>query len=274
MIRMRLTTERAKRFIASSLIIKNNKPVIDKVVAKVTPKGIIVADLSLASLGVYALFPKTYFIEYAVDETVLFPLTVTLHKALKSFKIDAVEIVISDGTVRIIGGNKEYSEGLELAEEPVFSIKMIKTDLGLIPEKAENSPVILKIVASDLAELPKADFYRFISDGNSLIVEVENVGKFSVKLNPIAKIKLEKLKVRFDGDALMRMIANMKGEITLILSESAMVLSERTKDFMITYLMSAIAETEELEEKVAEETAEAEEKVEEETEEEEFEDLL
>ena len=237
-MRILVETDRFRNLLKAGLICKG-KGLMDSIVGEFTEKGLTVRDISLDVVGVHAIYPKHYFIEYQTESTNI-PFTQTLLDQLESgFTSQNVTVECKENTIWVRGEKEEYKENLIDKELKSFPVEMTYSEIGFVPKKFE--PKIQVLISSDsISSLPKADEYKFISDGSILKVEIRNAGVYTKELILKQKWKLESLSIMFDGEFLQHILANLYGDVWLSIDEKALVLSQKTKDYLLTFLQSSL----------------------------------
>lgn len=233
--------ERLGRLLNSSLKF-GSKSGLDSTVAEFAPEGVKISDLSLEVVALKAEYNKSYFIEYKVEKEEKIPLTQTLLERLnQGFKDEKVSFEV-DGNKLILKGIREsYEEPLLDKEKSAFPIKMIETEVGYLPEKFTAITQIL-IPVEELKTLPSAEKYHFSTTPEEQKVSIEDAGKYTKKLKPKRKIISGDLEISFDGTYLKSTIDNIVGDVWISLSPKSVILSQKTKDYQLAYLIAPIEE--------------------------------
>jgi len=231
--------ERLKRLLNAVLIYKG-KPLLENVMGEFKTGGLQVKDCSLDVVAVEGMFAKKFFLEYEADDENV-PLTKTLLEPLNTgFKDEKVEVFTDQNHIIIKGKTETYNEPLIDREVGTIPFTMVMSELGRVPEKL-NAKVQVSLKAEDL-NLPTAEKLTFTCDGESLKVSIKNIGEYIKTLKPTRKNVMEELKVSFDGAYFGAVVSNLDGEVWLSMNEGAVVFSQKTKDYTLTYMLSSIEE--------------------------------
>jgi len=224
----------------SSLLIYKSKPLIESVIANFMDKGVAVKDITLQTAAVCAVYTKKYFLEYEGNgETVV--LTNTLLDGLKrGFKDEKITIETTDTEIIIRGSEETYSEQLTEKEPEEFPIEVTNTPKGILPKDFKS--IVQVLIPADALSLPSAEKYVIRCDGKAIYVDVEDIGKYTKKLKIAKKETLGEVEVLVDGGFLQNMVSNLSGEIWLSLNNDVIIFSKKSKDHMLTYLLSTMEE--------------------------------
>ena|GEM_PF-4525194 len=238
-MRLVVEPERLKNLLSSVLKYGSTKGV-ESTTASFSPERIDFADLSLEVVAVRASFDKKYFLEYQAEQE-SFPLTQTLLNALShGFKDEKITLEKDGNKLILKGGSETYTEPLSETGRADFPIKMTETDSGFLPENMDPA-VSVMVSADELKGLPSADKYRFQSDGKTLKVIVQNTGEYTKNLKTKGGL-LKDLTVSFDGEYFRNTVNNLSGDIGLMLSQKALVLTKKAKDHQLTYMIAPLSE--------------------------------
>jgi hypothetical protein len=243
-LKFTVETDRLKRFLSTVLIGKSaGKPMLDHVTVTFTPEGAMVRDASIATIGVFAVFSKKYFLEYECTGKIDVPLTTSLYEMAKKFSGEQVSLALREGTITLSSkgpaGGDEYTEHMLEAGEVAWpeSLKMAMAEEYITPEKPEMA-LLVKLPVSQL-ELPMdTDAYRFSLEGDSLNVTAEDVGMFRRRLTPIKTVKSASVSVSVDTELLDAALNNLDGDIWLGIHNDLIALSKRSKDHAVCYLIA------------------------------------
>ena len=235
--------ERFKKFLSMVLMCKGNKPLLESTVVEFNEKGALAQDCSLDVVAVYGAFSQKYFLEYSAKDTEKVPLTKTLLEPLgNGFKDEKIEVTADENNIVIKGKTETYNEPLIDAEPSQLPFTMTNTEVGVVPEKLpERAKVQVLLDASEL-DLPSAEKITFVSDEDKLNVIIKNVGEYTKTFKVKRKLKLEPHKIAFDGSYFATLVGNLDGEVWLTLTDAALALCKKTKDYALTYLLSCLEE--------------------------------
>lgn len=238
-MKLLIEPERFKRLLNIVLIYKG-KPLLENVMGGFKPKGLMVKDCSLDVVAIQALFSEKFFLEYeATDENV--PLTKTLLDPLNTgFKDEKIDVFTDEDHIVIKGKTETYNEPLIERDVGSIPFKMVIGEIGAVPEKL-NPNVQVSLKAEDL-NLPTAEKLGFSCDGETLKVSIKNIGEYTKTFKPTRKNVMNALDVAFDGAYFGAVVNNLDGEVWMSMNEGAVVFSQKTKDFVLTYLLSSIEE--------------------------------
>ena len=121
---------------------------------------------------------------------------------------------------------------------------MTHKTMGLLPKDLD--PVVQILVKSDiLIGLPKVDSLLFTCDGKQLSIIAEDVGRFRRVITPsrtkVLREMLGDTELSFGSEYFNRIVNQFtpKSEVWLTLRQDAMILSQRSKDRMLTYMLSS-----------------------------------
>lgn len=234
--------ERLRKLLACSLKYGNNKG-LESVVAVFGSKGVEISDLSLEVVALKSEYNKSYFLEYEVQGEEKIPLTQTLLEVLNhGFKEEKIHLETKEGKLVLTGSRETYEEPLLDKEKSAFPISLVSTEMGFVPEKKFTPVTQILTKVEELKELPIADKYHFTTTPEEQRVTIEDTGKYTKKLKPDRTNISGELKVDFDGEYLKCTIDNLSGAVWLSLAPNSMVISQKTKDYALTYLISPIGE--------------------------------
>lgn len=225
-----------------NVLVYHAKPELDAHVGVFSTKGIIFRDISLEALAINAVFSSEYFLEFEAEKDEQIPFSKSLLDTMKtSFKNDEkIEVRTEKDKIYLQGKLERYEEPLIEAEPSEFPIDfMTHKTMGLLPKDLD--PVVQILVKSDiLSGLPKSDTLLFTCDGKQLSVVVEDVGKFTKVITPSKKKVLGDIEMSFGSEYFNKIINQFTGDVWLTLRQDAMILSQRSKDYMLTYMLSSM----------------------------------
>lgn len=234
------------REILSTALIAKGKPLLESVVAEFTPSHVSFKDVSLQEIAVYAVYLKKHFSRFEA-ETEDVPVSKFLLERLGwGFKKDEQIDFSSDGDFVVLTGKSEeeiYRERVPDLEKREFPIPMQSTPRGII--RKDSIPVEEKLMAMvqlpvSALSFPTADKYLFTSDGKSLRLTIEDeIGEYSKALKPSKVAKLSEFSIFFDAELWGYIVGNMSGEVWLGIHPDMAILSQRTEDSAITYMLSS-----------------------------------
>ncbi|MBU2613809.1 hypothetical protein KJ925_05155 [Patescibacteria group bacterium] len=232
--------ERFKKFLGAGLMSKTGT-LIDTITAKFNEGGVLIKDAGLQIAAVYGVFSKEYFLEYKSEEENV-PLTATLLEQLnKGFKSEKISVVTEDGNIKIKGGQEKYEEPLLNAEEGKFPVEMKSEEIGLVPVNLKKPNAVVLLEKGSL-DLQTAEQYLFESNGKDITVTIEGVGKYTKSIKPRKSTAFDELRVKLDGEYFSHIANNLSEDVWVSIMENAIVFSEKTKDYQLTYLLATIEE--------------------------------
>jgi len=148
--------------------------------------------------------------------------------------------------------NFEFEEGEKLAFELItddFTVKIGKNEIemgkisknkGILPKKLNPTvQVLVKIEA--LSGLLKSEQYKIVCDAKAqtISVGVEGVGDYKKEIK-LQKVDLMKdLEMVFGSKYFNKVIAQFSGDVWLTLRPEAAVFSQKSKESLLTYLLSS-----------------------------------
>lgn len=255
-MRILLEPERLKRLLSSVLLhTSGDKFLLKGVMGNFSEKGLQIKDSSLDIVAIQALYTKKFFLEFSVEgEKEDIPIPNSLFEPLKlGFNEEKMEFFNDQNQLILKTKLEDYNEPISEQEQGTMPFKMMMTELGIIPEKMnpENpqvgGPMIqIQLKAEELSRLPPADEYKFVCKDKklSVTVPVKELGKYTKVFKPTKIGAIEDMEVAFDGSYFGAIANNISGEVWLSIINDAMVVSQKTKDCCITYLLSSQSEEE------------------------------
>ena len=256
-MRILLEPERLKRLLSNTLLhTSGDKFLLKGVMGNFSEKGLLIKDSSLEIVAIQALYTKKFFLEFGVEGEENVPIPSSLFEPLKiGFKEEKMEFFNDKSKLFFKTKLEDYDEPIPEQEQGTMPFKMLMTELGIIPEKLnpENpqvegkGPMIqIQLKAEELSGLPPADEYKFVCKDKklSVTVPVKELGKYTKVFKPTKIEAIEDMEVSFDGSYFGAIANNIAGEVWVSIIEDAMVVSQKTKDCCITYLLSSQSEEE------------------------------
>jgi hypothetical protein len=213
---------------------ERGKGLSDSMVGEFHERGLALGAISESRVGVHAIYLKNYFIEYHLDKPMNIPLTQTLFNKLRKFSPGNVLIERDEETLVFTGRNDACTEKLTDEKAEKFPFEMALTEAGFLPKRMVPK-IQVKVDVNILRELPKADEYEFVSDGNNLTVRTGDQGDFIIPLGQI--VVLENTSTVFDGKYLDHILPNLYGSDWLSIDDKALALSHKGKTFALTFLL-------------------------------------
>ncbi len=240
-MKMKIEPNRFKRMLENVLLYHGGTE-LDANVGVFTDKGVSFKDISLEVVTVIAMYGKKYFMEYEIAEDGVAFSKSLLAQMRDSFKTDESITVFTEGEKIHLAGKKErYEESLTIIEQVELPWEVVNdATLGVVPKKL-NPEIQVLIDPGVLRNLPKTGDYLFRSDGEKLELIIEDeVGKYTKEITLSKKEKLEEFEVRFESSYFNKVLSQFTGEVWLSMNEVAAVFSQKTKDFMLTYIVGSI----------------------------------
>jgi len=206
------------------------------------PSKVEFKSVGLEVIWSYAAYAKDFFLEYEAAEAEQVPLSKGLIEQMKyAFGGDKQMTVRSEGErIHLEGAKEHYEEPMiDMGPEELPVKFVLDEKLGLVPE-AMKAEIQVLVKADALTGLPKAKDYLFVSDGEKLEVIIEDVGKYTRQITPSKVGMLNESEFKFDAGYFGKVANQFTGEVWLTLREDAAVFSQKSKDHMITYLLSGV----------------------------------
>jgi hypothetical protein len=227
----------------NAALIYRSSPLLNHTVATFTDKGVLISDGTLNVVAVYGGYSKEYFLEYECEKEEKIPITKNFLEKLSAFNEEKIQVYTEGNNIIVKSNKREYSEPMMDVEHPEFPFPMVNAEYGMVPKKL-NVKVQVKLNADELANLPKADYYKFKADSNNFYAVVEDIGKYTEKLTVIQCLKTEPFEVILDAEYLQHILNNINGEFWLMLQKEAVIFSQKTQNYSLTYLLSTREEEE------------------------------
>jgi len=236
-------------------------PIKDHCLVTFSPEGAKVAFGLAGDVLVYAQYNKEYFkaIDAASEEAFVFTLSLVKERLAYGFKGEEVTMHTDAQKVYLTGTTKDDTADEALtavttemieAKAP-FSVAM--TDLGLVMDKLSEPFNLQALISQDtFADLPVYETVTFDTDGKSLTMYLgDQLGnrKRPVTIKQYAnanKPQVEPvgtpLKVTYNMKLIQQLINIFDGDVWLSINGGALVLSQKQKDYALTYVISAYEE--------------------------------
>jgi len=249
---------RLKRLLENVLVYDGGAS-IDTVVVEASKGGLIVKDMSLDIIAVHNAYGKKFFITFdpeleGEEKSKLVPLSKSLLDQVRggfASGDDKVMLEVEGEWVHLRVPGDHYRENL---------VEFTPPDMGELEfQKKAKQGYILKghdvkmqvlVKAADLSNLPDAEHLTFRTDGTAIAVhaEWEGIGDRTKALPFTAKTgELEEgYEIQFDSSYFQKVVKQFTGNVWLTLgpakdgSLEVATLSQATKEFLTTYVVSAI----------------------------------
>lgn len=224
-------------------LVGNSIKEITEAISYLRPDGLYIEHKQSPFLGVKAFFPTHYFINYTPGENEKICLTSTMLEPFgfhKAFEEEKLNIITKDNTLYYKSINKEnksnefWRDELREINEKKFSFEMPDSDKGFMP--AGKEPLIQALLEVSQLRVHPSKYYRFISDGKQLEVEVTDPGVYRRTLKLSKMPKLSEVNYQVPGAILEAIISLFTGEVWLTLYKKAVIMSQKTKESTITFL--------------------------------------
>ena len=238
-MRLKIEPSKLKDMLTTGLI--GNQ--LSNITAIISPKGITFADISLGTIGVYAIYTKDYFPDGGFenkDESVT--LTKYLLDALtKGFKNDEqIELYTEDNKLFVIGARDKYEDNIPELITTEFPVKMKSEQFGIIPNKTELDKSIVAKFSVDELNLIDAESYQFTCDGKKLDARIEftDTSAYTKTLKPITIATMPAMTAYFSGELYKAVLKPLTGEVWIIMTPDAMAITKKEKNFSITMMLA------------------------------------
>lgn len=205
--------------------------------------GLYIDDKKSPFVGVKAFFPTHYFVEYKTENDELITLTSTMlepFKWTKAFEQEKLRIKTDKNKIHYIGKDKQeqdkefWWDNLQEVKESKFAFQMPDSDKGFLPKGQPE--IVQALLEVSQMKVHTCDYYRLISDGKTLQVEVTEPGTYKRTLNLTQIVKLGELSYQVSGKVFEAIVGMFSGEVWFTLYEKAIVISQKTKEASLTYL--------------------------------------
>jgi len=239
---------------------------LDAIAGRFLPAGALFTDTSLEVMFLSAVFGASYFLEYECTEETTVPFSKSLIDWMKvAFTEDEkVEVVVTEKKILIQGKTENYEEELTdietkspsiafvvhqddiafLGEEPGdLGIEILDDATirgkGIVPKKLSPTAQLL-VKADSLKGLPTtAENVKLACKDGHIRVTVEGVGSYTKSILPQKADLSKDIEMTFSYKYLMKAVVQFEGEVWLTLRKDAAVFSQRNKNSLVSYLLSA-----------------------------------
>ena len=216
---------------------------LSNITAIITPNGLSFQDISLGTLGVYAIYAKDYFPQGGFENQ---NESVTVTKFLldvlnKGFKNDEqIELYTDNNRLYVNGARDKYEDIIPEITAAEFPVKMKSEQYGIIPAKTDLTQALIAKFAVDELNFMDAESYQFISDGKKLDVRIEqtDTSSYTKTLKPLMVANMPAMTAVFSGELFNAVLKPLTGEVWLIVTPDAMTISKKEKTFSITMLVA------------------------------------
>jgi len=238
-----------------------------------TKNGVQVRAELAPDLMILANYSADYFIHYGVEENEPFTITESLLKERLAygFKGEKVTLWTDDEYIYIEGEEKDDKVKEKLTETniPPFPLPVVvdkntglttlrrkRDENGNIITKEDGSPELEPMPFAVRVLIPTSLFSDLPSPSTHPNVKIEFKNQegylkledvLGSRKRPVVYSKgleVNDLSVTFDLELMQRIMSQFTGEVWLSLSESFAYISQKNKDYMLTYLMGAKYEEE------------------------------
>jgi len=191
-------------------------------------------------VAVLAKFNKTYFTEYSATDSGEVKISSNISTIVNKYfkEVDNIELVVTDDKVELHSKNEDY-EGLLLnIDLPDFEVEYSETDYGYLPSIQGGVKGIYGI-DSDEWRVKADDIKIYYGNTLKLSITLEEGGTYT----RTAKI-LDKRDVKgsgvvvLDGKLFKNVIDLFSGPLYLIITEGPVILTQKTVDYTVSYIMA------------------------------------
>ena len=219
---------------------------LSNIVADITPQGLIFKDLSLGTLGVYAIYGKDFFPTGGFEnqnESVAFT-KYLLDDLNKNFKNDEqIELYTDDNKLYVIGKREKFEDIIPAIASTEFPVKMKNEQYGMLPAKADLATSIIAKFPVDELQFSDAEKYQFISDGKELSVRMESsdTSAHTKVLKPLIVASMPAMTALFSGELYKAIIKPLAGEVWIVLNSDSLAIAKKEKTFSITMMLAGMS---------------------------------
>lgn len=238
-MRLKIEPSKLKDMVITGLIGRQ----LSNVTAIITPNGLSFQDLSLGTLGVYAIYTKDFFPPGGFENQ---NESVTLTKYLldvleKGFKNDEqIELYTDNNRLYVIGVRDKYEDIIPEIAASEFPVKMKTEQYGIIPAKTDLAQSLIAKFAVDELNFIDAESYQFISDGKKLDVRIEftDTSSYTKTLKSLVTANLPAMTAVFSGELFNAILKPLTGEVWIIMTSDALTITKKEKTFSITMMVA------------------------------------
>jgi len=204
-----------------------------------TPSYILQRQVNDAqTMAVLARYNKSYFTEYNASGEGELKLPATIDKILKKYfkELDNIEVVVHETNLVLKGKDEVYEGPLMQIDLPVINIEYQEREYGFVPNLKIHG-----IYGIDSEEWSiKADEIKIhYGDTLKLTVTLEEGGKYTRTVKVLDKREISASgTVVVDGKMLNTVIDLFSGPLYLIITEGPIVLTQKTADYVISYVLA------------------------------------
>jgi len=235
----------------------NKAPINDTCLIKFIPTQAEIAFCLQSDVLIFANYNKNYFINLEAQEE-QFMASASLIKDRLAYGFKGEKIMLQTDAENVIitgeGNDDVASQKLEAVnEEKVAPFKCAMSDIGLLPAKMVQ-PFNLQALISveSFNDLPPLEYVQFDFDGKELKINLADpLGKRSRKIPiksyakdniPIKEAYGTPVKVSFQTKILQQLIGMFEGDVWISLTNGNISISNKTKDYALTYIVGALNE--------------------------------
>jgi hypothetical protein len=236
-----LESDRMRKFISQLVIARANKALLEKMPLAMTVEGVMAKDMSLNVVGMAGVWSKSFFLEYDPKDANTFVVAASLLDGLKKgFNDKQLSLTIEDGSVWIKGSSEKYDEELSTGEPPAKFVQITNDPKkGLIPTKM--TPTVAVLIDAESLSMPDSENYALKCAGDAIEIVCnpkDTKGNYTKSVPIKLKEKIEDLNVSYAGNFFQSIASNLEGEVWLHLDKNVMVLSKKSKDHSLTYILT------------------------------------
>jgi len=241
-MKLKIEPSKLKEMLTTGLI--SNQ--LSNTTAIITPTAISFQDLSLSTMGVYAVYTKDYFPKDGFEnqnEQITFT-KYLLDALVKGFKNDEqIEMYTEGNKLFVVGARDKFEDIIPEVAKSDFPVKMKSESYGIIPEKINTEKTILAKFSVDELHPITADRYQFISDGKNLSLRTEftDTSAYTKTLKPLLTVNMPQMIATFQGEYYDAIVKSLTGEVWIALEPDSITVMKREKTYSITLMLAGIA---------------------------------
>jgi len=240
-VKIEVEPERFSRLLKQALIY-DGSPIFDNgTTLSFSEKGVIVKDNYQAHIAVYHMYTPKYFLKYECKETENIRIDPELIKTIGWFKDEQITIETTEYDFIIRGSGHEYKEALRLATEPELGFGVKFTEQGVLHEKFE--PAVQVLVDPSALDMPSSkEKYRLKYDKRLSLTAYTGFGEYT-KVVPVKREeKTGSLDISIDEKQFRHIISNLDSDTWLSANEDMLILSQKSKDHLLTFITAVMLE--------------------------------
>ena len=253
-MKIKLPPNQFKSIINAGMLMKNKDPFVNPLPIIFTPEGMVITSKFSNAMGFWMNIDKTGFTEYEVEkEEVVSVPHIFVERLNWGFKDKEISLSTKKGTLHLDGKYDHYDKEMPILEPITTPFEMTTTEYGLTPANYDfknsklltpNDPRPKKIeflsavqLDAKTLEFPVSKHYIFRFEKGTLSVQIPSEGNFVRTFKDIKKIAEGNITVKVDGSFYEREVANLDGEITLIIDDNRLMFFEKGEHHQKTYML-------------------------------------